>query len=160
MNVEETSTTMLGPVDHIGIVVPRLVEGIAALGPLASEFIAIPTPAEGLPVKTSYGLSMVHLRAAYAGDRIPFLEVIEAVPGSVWPDRGHAYVHHLGYWIEADEMEAVSAGLIAAGLPRVAMRSDGTERVNHFAYHALGDLLIEIVDARRRFDLIAPRSPR
>jgi hypothetical protein len=66
----------------------------------------------------------VDLRFAYSRTT-PRLEVIRAVPGTLW-EPADSGIHHVGYW--SDDVAADSAELVRAGWPTEAVgnRPDGT----------------------------------
>ena len=93
---------------QVGFVVPDLEAAMKELGAaLGVEMIG--------PQERDLGGEGV-LRIAFARTPAPYLELIEGQPGSVWDSTGGPRIHHLGYW--SDDMDADSARLEAAGMPR------------------------------------------
>src|SRR5215207_4781468 len=88
------------------------------------------------------GVQPMRFEAVYSVES-PHLELIAAVPGTMWGD-GSRPIHHFGYW--ADDLVVESAELEKHGLSRVAgAMVDGV--LFAFAYHATRDgLLVELVD--------------
>ena len=75
----------------------------------------------------------------------PYMEVVQAVPGTVFtPAPGNA-VHHVAYWV--DDLTAASAHLVSLGMPQevCGVGEDGQPSI--FAYHKGADgIRIEIVE--------------
>ena len=153
MHSESKPLAVLGPPGHIGIVVADLDEAMSTMSPVAGRFRKLPTDAAGVPIETSDGIAIVDLRVAYSIAGPPFIELIRGVAGSFWDRRAAPYVHHLGYWIPAREMESTSAKLSGIGLRLLARRPHGSGEIPRIIYHAYGDVRIELVDERRRDDL-------
>jgi hypothetical protein len=88
------------------------------------------------------GVEPMRFEAVYSVES-PHLELIAAVPGTIW-GAGSRPIHHFGYW--ADDLVAESAELEKHGLSCVAgAMVDGV--LFGFAYHATRDgLLVELVD--------------
>jgi hypothetical protein len=114
---------------HVGIVVPDLDAALAELTELGGyEWcgqMAIPT-AVWLPT----GDTTVEMRFAYSRT-IPRLEVISALPGTVW-EPADSGLHHLGYW--SDDVSVDGARLTEQGFETEAIgqRPDGTP---YWSYH-------------------------
>ncbi len=79
----------------------------------------------------------------------PHLELIQAVPGSIWVTNEHSNLHHIGFW--SDDLAADGAALTSAGCPLQLCGRAGDHAPASFAYHrnALG-VRVEIVDASMR----------
>ncbi|MEU6660809.1 VOC family protein [Streptomyces sp. NPDC046821] len=76
----------------------------------------------------------------------PRLELVEAVPGTVWVSEGHNGVHHVGYWADADTIAETSATLTRLGLPVEASNDSEADGAPLWAYHrGLGGLRIELL---------------
>lgn len=92
-------------------------------------------------------------RLVYSLDA-PHVELVQAVSGTPWvPAPGNA-VHHVGYFV--DDLEATSAALTAAGLPREACGVVNGHAPVAFAYHKGNDgIRIEIVSRATMPDLAA-----
>ncbi|OBF11297.1 VOC family protein [Mycobacterium sp. ACS4331] len=73
----------------------------------------------------------------------PHLELVQAVPGSVWTAAPGQAAHHLGYWV--DDLASAAAQLESSGF-RLEARPTGDE-LSQFAYYIdpVG-VRIEIVD--------------
>lgn len=63
-------------------------------------------------IVTSTGEQVIPMHVTYSMDE-PRLEIVEAVPGTIWTPADSG-IHHLGYW--TDDVEADAAGLVAAGM--------------------------------------------
>jgi hypothetical protein len=71
-----------------------------------------------VPVLFDDGAQTVSFRFAYSVDGPVRIELVQAVPGTLWDVPSGGQAHHLGYW--AQDVAAVSEQLAASGLPRVA----------------------------------------
>lgn len=98
---------MITPHFQVGIVVPDLQAAMAEIG--ASHGVTWSGPVER-------DLGRWILSVSFARTPPPYIELIEALPGSVWSAEGGAHIHHLGYWSE--DMDADSARLEALGMER------------------------------------------
>ena len=73
----------------------------------------------------------------------PNLELVAAVPGTVWTETPGRAVHHLGYWV--DDIAAAAAGLRRAGYTLEAAPADDTLHTFGYFIDPAG-VRIEIVD--------------
>lgn len=73
----------------------------------------------------------------------PHLELVQAVPGSVWTAAAGQAAHHLGYWV--DDIDSAAAQLESAGY-RLEARPSGTGHSTFAYYIDPTGLRIEIVD--------------
>jgi hypothetical protein len=103
-----------------------------------------------VPVRLADGAQTISFRYAYTTQGPPYLELVRAVPGTVWTPVAPGQTHHLGYW--AHDLAAASRLLAARGLPRVARVGASSEDKPAFAvYHrAQAGVLVELVDAALR----------
>jgi len=131
---------------HIGIVVDDLDATLAQLTELFGyrwcDVVEAPSP-----VALATGETVVDFRFAYSMD-VPRLEIIQAIPGTLWTPVAASGIHHLGYW--CDDVDAASAGLERSGLAREAagVQPDGSAT---WAYHrGASGPRIELVSARLR----------
>jgi catechol 2,3-dioxygenase-like lactoylglutathione lyase family enzyme len=140
----------LPPHYHVGIVVPdvaaaraRLTEQLGVTwGPVLHLDDVAYRDGSGwdllLPTTFCYSLGQ------------PALELIEAVPGTVWERNEHSNLHHIGIW--SDDLVGDGAVLTGAGCPLQLAGRDGDAAPASFAYHR-DDVLgvrIELVDAALR----------
>jgi hypothetical protein len=121
---------------HVGIVVDDLDGALLSLGSLFGyrwcDEVRVPNP-----VTTPAGESVVDLRFRYSMDA-PRVEVIQAVPGTLWEPAAGSGIHHLGYW--SDDLAGDTAALEARGC---AMEASGQV----WAYHrSPSGPRIELVD--------------
>jgi hypothetical protein len=73
----------------------------------------------------------------------PHLELVQAVPGTIWAATPDTAAHHLGYW--ADDLAATASALEDAGYRQEARPSG--EGLSMFAYYIdTAGVRIEIVD--------------
>lgn len=133
----------MNPADcyHTGLVVDDMAAAAERLTRVMGYRWTKPVDA-ALSVATADGDIEVPFRFVYSVDA-PHLEVIQAVPGTIWtpPPRGGA--HHLGYWV--DDMAGAAAQLERSGY-RLEARPSG-ETLSMFAYYVdPAEVRIEIVD--------------
>lgn len=84
-------------------------------------------------------LEDVTLRLTFACTPPPYLELIEALPGTLWEAPNGPMPHHVGYWCE--DVVADSARYAAAGLP---LRGElGPIRYHG---HSDGGVLFELIE--------------
>jgi hypothetical protein len=125
-----------GDLFHLGVVVPDLEAALDGLGGLLglTWTAVVETPCrQQRPDRVEEYV----MRVAYSMGAAPHLEVIEAIPDSLFalqPDRNR--LHHFGVWV--DDVAAESARLEAAGMPRVSalLRDGGPPEI---AFHARPD---------------------
>ena len=63
-------------------------------------------------IVTKAGEQVIPMHVTYSMDE-PRLEIVEAVPGTIWTPADSG-IHHLGFW--SDEVDADVARLVAAGM--------------------------------------------
>ncbi|WP_197040817.1 VOC family protein [Pseudonocardia halophobica] len=134
---------------HTGLVVKDLRSSIETYGALmGTEFT--PPQLRCLDLRDDAAEYHVDLTIAYSRQGPHRVELIEAVPGTLWDVReGAPTAHHLGIW--CDDVPGESAKLSAAGNPLLATLAADPERATYLAYHRLPDgSLIELVDASAR----------
>jgi catechol 2,3-dioxygenase-like lactoylglutathione lyase family enzyme len=138
-----------GDLFHTGVVVPDLEEALERFGALLGLSF---TDVVVTPVchQRPHGIDDVTMRVAYSTGPAPHLEVIEAIPDSLFalrPDR--TGLHHFGVWV--DDMEAEGARLEALGMPQVAalVRDDGGPSLITFHAGPTGEQL-ELCDSSMR----------
>jgi hypothetical protein len=97
-------------------------------------------------VRTADGFSDVELAISYTMAGPLHLEIIQAVPGTLWERLG---IHHYGWF--SDDLIADSAALTGRGLPLVATRDSEGGQPWQFVYHDCPPFgTIELVDVRMR----------
>jgi hypothetical protein len=108
---------------HVGVVVDDLDAALAELSELFGyrwcSVISVPTP-----VSLPTGDEVLEFTFAYSAS-VPRLEVIRAMPGTLWEPAADSGIHHLGYW--SDDVAADSAELLRRGFATEATgrRPDG-----------------------------------
>jgi catechol 2,3-dioxygenase-like lactoylglutathione lyase family enzyme len=115
---------------HIGIVAE---DPEAAAATLSSVLGYEWTPLMGGPIEVALptGETVVDIRCAYS-TTTPRMEVIRAIPGTLWEPTPGAGVHHVGYW--SDDVAADAAALEAEGYEREAARN-GPDGGLFFTFH-------------------------
>ena len=131
---------------HIGFVAGDIDAAMAELGPVwGTEWSIGLDGSRDIPYQVRDGIQTVPLRTAW-GRRGPLrVELMQGVPGTIWPIQGGVYMHHLGYGVEDIELEArklVDTGLMLeltrAGRPPGEVNGVGLFRL-------ASGLLIELV---------------
>ena len=147
---------------HVGLVVPSLEDGQAHFADLFgvrwAPVIEAPTA-----IRTAHGtVATANLRLAYSVDA-PHLELIEAVPGSIWVLNTHSNIHHIGFW--SDDLGGDLGRLHGGGCPLEVMGDSGGSEPLFWAYHSdRFGVRIELVDAALRevmqagWDSVAPTT--
>jgi hypothetical protein len=133
---------------HVGIVVPDLEDGQAHFADLFGvrwgPIIESPTA-----IRTGDGdVSTVALRLVYSVDS-PHLELIQAVPGSIWVLNEYSNLHHIGFW--SDDLSGDRSRLHGSGCPLEVMGDGGSSDPLTWTYHRdrLG-VRVELVDVAIR----------
>lgn len=129
---------------HAGIVVDDLDAGMAELTQLFgyewAQIVEQPTT-----VRFADGVREIAPRFAYSRST-PRLEIIQALPGTLWQPVAHSGVHHLGYW--SDDVPGDGDRLAQAGYTPEA-EGLGPDGVPYWAYHGKpGAPRIELVTRR------------
>jgi methylmalonyl-CoA/ethylmalonyl-CoA epimerase len=141
-----TGPLALGQPHHVGLVVPDIEAAYEELGQLGGGWVRV---AEGreVEIRMARGKVRCRLNAAYSRLGPTHLELIQSAEGTVWDPRPDGYIHHLGYWVPADELVRRSREYEAMGIPLEATRwnEDGAPR--GWAYHRWpGGFRIELVE--------------
>ncbi len=133
---------------HTGFVVSDLAAGMAELT-AALGCAWAPPQQQRLRLRLPGGPAEVDLHFTYS-TVAHHLELLEAVPGTVWEQpTGAAATHHVGLW--SDDVAADSERLARAGSPCLATYATADGRAAGFAYHRLpSGVLVEFVAAARR----------
>lgn len=100
---------------HTGLVVDDLEAATASLSALAGYHWTSVMELE-VAARTAQGVERFQQRFVLSIEE-PRLELVEAIPGSVWVSNGANGAHHFGYWAEADRIAQISKALAEAGLP-------------------------------------------
>jgi hypothetical protein len=135
---------------HVGLIVPKVETAMEELGALLgltwdgiSEQL-MPT------YEPETGFRHIPLRVGYSRDR-PFLELIEAVPGTPWEldKNGGSNLHHLGFFTDNLSADAAIVGHTFCPIEICAHREEAWPSI--FTYHnnAGSGLRIELVQNPR-----------
>jgi hypothetical protein len=134
---------------HTGVVVADMADAQKEL----SDVLGVTWGPQGkfeAPVLLEDGPGEMTFEWAYTAEGPHLLELVTAIPGTLWSVSPPGYAHHTGYW--CDDVAGVSAALSAKGLPLVA--TVGTDQVDGPAtavYHrGRSGLYIELVDRTYR----------
>jgi hypothetical protein len=108
---------------HTGIVVEDLDQALDWMSGSAGYRWG-PVVGGDIPIITPDGQMTVTMRIAYSASE-PRLELVQAIPGTIWVPTG-AGVHHLGYW--SDDVDADLEALCQRGcaLEAKAPSADGS----------------------------------
>ncbi len=140
-----TSLDLFAP-SHIGIVAADIDSAMAELGRAwRTSWTAGRDGKTGIPYRVSGGIQTVHFRSVW-GTRGPLrVELVQAVPRTLWEPKGATYMHHLGYAV--DDLALESRRLKRMGLQLELTRAGGRAgSVNGFGYFRFpGGLLIELL---------------
>lgn len=99
---------------HHGIVVDDLEAAIAVAAREFGLTFSAPWPTDQR-IRTAQGEQTVPMNMSYSCEEGVRVELIQAVPGTLWQVvEGPATIHHLGYW--TDDLAADGDRLAAAGL--------------------------------------------
>lgn len=130
---------------HTGIIVDDLALAMKTLTEIAGYTWTVPMELEVTP-RTASGVTKFAQRFALSIEE-PRLELVEAIPGSVWQSNGANGAHHIGYWAEPDRINAISQGLVELGLPVEASNDYETDGALVWVYHrGLGGNRIELLN--------------
>lgn len=128
---------------HTGIVVNDLESAIATLTAVGGYDWTTPL-SFSLPVQTEAGEMVVDFQFAYTL-QAPHLELVQAIPGTIWTTAPGNAAHHLGFFV--DDLPKKSRELEEAGFTREACASTDGQAPVAFAYHKdRFGIRIEIVD--------------
>jgi hypothetical protein len=142
---------------HVGIVVPTLEDGQEHFAEMFGVRWA-PVMESATAIRTADGVvATVDLRLVYSVDA-PHIELIEAVPGSVWDLNPYSNIHHIGFW--SDDLAGDWARLHGGGCPLEVMGDGGGTDPLFWTYHQdrLG-VRIELVDGAIRAGMEAGWVP-
>lgn len=138
---------------HTAFVVDDLDAGMAELTALAGAAWTDPAPRE-LTIRAGAGRKDVSLRFAYTREGPHHIELIEALPGTVWEAPRAASgaaptAHHVGVW--SADVASASLELERRGAPRLVTYDSEHGGAVGFAYHRLASgLIVELVEADRK----------
>jgi hypothetical protein len=98
--------TGLGAPTHVALVVRDMEASMAALQPFAGDWDVAPT--HDVEVSAGPERYKVSLSRAFSASGPVLLELIQAVPGSVWQPRDEDYYHHIGYLLPKERFVETS----------------------------------------------------
>jgi catechol 2,3-dioxygenase-like lactoylglutathione lyase family enzyme len=140
-----TSLDLFSP-SHIGIVAADIDSAMLELGRTWRTSWAVGRDGKlGIPYRMPGGIQTVHFRSAW-GARGPLrVELVQAVPGTIWAANGAMFMHHLGYAV--DDLASESRRLKRLGLQLELTRAGRRAgSVNGFGYFRFpSGLLIELL---------------
>jgi hypothetical protein len=137
----------LGPLYHVGMIVPSVSETAKAFSVAGLEFMVM----ENQPRRYNFFDGEVHeyeMDFGWCPQEGTSFELMRGVPGTVWELRDEPYIHHLSYKVK--DFDEAAAALIADG--RKCLATDATESMaapRRFGYWEIGgDVLLELIDAQ------------
>jgi hypothetical protein len=138
---------LLGPLYHVGIVVPDIEMAKARFTDLLGISWGPVVNTESIDLRDGEGIELVLPNTLCYSTEPPYLELVLEVPGSVWECNEHSNLHHIGVW--SDDLHAETSRYsdeLVCPLQLCGRDADG--RLQQFAYHRdpLG-VRIELVDA-------------
>lgn len=142
---------------QLGIVVEDLQDAMAELGRLLGcEWAILRDGTKLVPYRTETGVRELPVKAAETLTGPPYVELLEAIEGTIWEPRGSSYLHHVAY--EVEDLEAVSSELERQGYQLVLTQA-GSGRLQTMAcYRSPDGVLFEIVDAAAVAQRRAPQG--
>ena len=110
---------------HVGIIVPDIEQGMAEIAKRFGASWPRPPGSANVRVRTKAGVQVMSSRFAYTAEGPPYIELIEAVPGTVWEAGEGSRIHHLGAFV--DDLDAEIERLTAEGaeLEMASVDEDG-----------------------------------
>ncbi|MFF2509107.1 VOC family protein [Streptomyces sp. NPDC058067] len=139
---------VLSPQDlfHTGLVVEDLDLAMKTLGELAGYRWTTVMELEVTARAADGVLQHASQRFALSLDE-PRLELVEAIPGTVWVSDGSNGAHHVGYWAEDERIVEMSAALDALGFGVEASNDFEADGRLMWVYHrGLGGIRIELLN--------------
>ena len=135
-------------IHHIAFVTADLQRGMEEVGEVYGVEWTTPRHLE-LPVRDSRGDRTLNLSVVYSQQGPLFLEVLQAVPDSVWALTPGSHLHHIG--VHVDDVEAEIERLEGLGQAIEAAGIGPGGRLNGWAYlQSEQALRVEIMDISGR----------
>jgi len=103
-----------------------------------------------MPVWSPDGAKSVTFRFAYTDQGPHRLELVGAIPGTLWEVEGPGRIHRTGYW--CNDVQAASAHMLSRGLFLLAKVgvADGDEDASIVFFQAGSGLYIELISSETR----------
>ncbi len=98
---------------HVGIIVPEIEAGMREIARRFGVSFPRPPGLSEVIARTAAGEAKVGVLGAYTAEGPPYLELIQAVPGTVWEAGAGSRIHHLGAFV--DDLDDEVARLRAEG---------------------------------------------
>ena len=144
---------------HVGIIVPEIEQGMEEIAKRFRETWPRPPGEANVRVRTKAGVSVLSSRFAYTAEGPPWLELIEAVPGTVWEAGEGSRIHHLGAFVDDLDGEIERLTAEGADLEMTTVAEDGS-RVLGVSYinSALG-VRLELLPSSSREGILSVTKP-
>uniref|UniRef100_A0AAU2JVJ4 VOC family protein n=1 Tax=Streptomyces sp. NBC_00049 TaxID=2903617 RepID=A0AAU2JVJ4_9ACTN len=134
-----------GALFHTGLVVENLEQAMKSLSELAGYHWTTVMELQ-VTARTPNGPQHADQRFVLSLEE-PRLELVEAIPGTVWVSGGDNGAHHVGYWADDDRIEDTSAALVALGFEVEASNDFEADGKLMWVYHrGLGGTRVELLN--------------
>ena len=141
---------MIHPEDihHLALVAADLQRGMEEVGEVYGVTWTTPRHFE-LDVRTAGAVARVPLSVVYSQQGPLFLELVEAVPGTVWAATPGSQLHHIGVYVEDVEAEIERLEGLGHAVEAAGVGADG--RAGGWAYtQSPMAVRVEILDVQGR----------
>lgn len=151
---------VLGPPEHIGLVVPDIAHDMARLQPLVGAWSDVTHPVATLRLPDG---TVSRSTVAYVVSRsgFPRVKLIEEQPGTFWTAPAGSTLHHLSYWTR--DLEATIAALAPLGwrVEAEGLEPDGSLRYVYLGSGSGARIELGRAELRAEFEAWAaePREP-
>ena len=132
MREPDARVAELGMPCHVGIVVADLEAAKADLAATTGHCWVDTLDGE-IDVLIDERRRSIRTRIAWSVQGPCHLELIEAVPDTLWPVRDTIEIHHIGYWV--DDLDRTSRQLERRGMPLEVRFDSGSDERTVFVYH-------------------------
>jgi hypothetical protein len=134
-----------GDLYHVGMVVANLADEVARLSAIG-HYRWTTLVGRARRIRHADREMAVHPKIVISLDA-PHIELVEALPGTVWDRTAVGALHHIGYF--TDDLAAAQASLEANGFTMEVCGLDDTGQVDSFAYFTDSNgVRIEVVHRR------------
>ncbi|MFE4594557.1 VOC family protein [Streptomyces laurentii] len=135
-----------GALFHTGLVVENLESAMKTLSELAGYHWTSVMELQ-VTARTPGGTQPAVAQRFVLSVEEPRLELVEAIPGTVWVSDGTNGAHHVGYWADDERIEETSAALVDLGLDIEASNDFEADGKLMWVYHrGLGGIRVELLN--------------
>lgn len=137
----------LGSPTHVGVVVRDLDRTMESMGAFAGGWQT--GPPHEFEVRSGERRYAVSVERVFSTTGAVLVELIKAIPGSVWEPRESDYLHHFGYVVPRQEFALLSRELESLGAALEATRWHPSGEPVRWAYHRWpGGARLELIQDR------------